>query len=50
MKLIESKPRGSYVSFEISDGRVIDVVPLTFGRARITVSHSAESVGWTDGW
>lgn len=50
MKLIDSKPRGSYISFELPDGRVIDVLPLTLGRARVTVSHNQGSLTWEDGW
>jgi len=34
----------------LPDGRVIDVVPLTFARARIILSESVEAVGWSDGY
>lgn len=35
----------------LEDGRVIDVVPLTFGRARLIISPCIDdSCGWTDGW
>jgi len=34
----------------LCDGRVIDVVPLMLGRARITLSDSLRAVGWTDAW
>lgn len=39
-----------YYTRTLEDGRVIDVVPLTFGRARITISDSAEDPSWSDGW
>lgn len=41
---------GYYLTRILSDGRVIDVVPLLFGRARIIISASLEDYGWTDGW
>lgn len=34
----------------LDDGRVVDVVPLTFGRARVTVSPSLDSGWYDDGW
>jgi hypothetical protein len=34
----------------LPDGRVVDVAPLTFGRARIVVSRDAEAMTWDDGW
>jgi hypothetical protein len=32
----------------LPDGRFVAVVPLTFGRARITIGVDAR--GWDDGW
>ena len=34
----------------LADGRVVDVTPLTFGRARIIISNDLEDFFWTDGW
>ena len=42
--------RGAYTTRVLEDGRVVDVVPLTFGRARIIVSPSLDSMTWSDGW
>jgi hypothetical protein len=42
--------RGSYRTRFVEDGRVIDLVPLTFGRARLIVSPSVTASVWTDGW
>ncbi len=42
--------RGAYLTRELPDGRVIDVFPLTLGRARITLSRSITAMDWTDGW
>lgn len=42
--------REAYYTRVLPDGRVIDVVPLTLGRARIMVSPSIDSFGWNDGW
>lgn len=39
-----------YYTHKIEDGRVIDVVPLTFGRARIIISASLDAWGYEDGW
>jgi hypothetical protein len=35
---------------ELPDGRVIDVIWLTYGRARIILSPSMDSASTTDGW
>lgn len=40
----------TYYTRVLDDGRVIEVVPLTFGRARLVISPSIDSVGWSDGW
>lgn len=42
--------RGAYCTFALPDNRVIDVIPLTFGRARITISRDMEDRGYSDGW
>jgi hypothetical protein len=42
--------RLAYFSRTLPDGRVIDVVPLTFGRARLIISEVADTLFWTDGW
>jgi len=47
MKLNE---RTAYATRILDDGRVVDVVPLTFGRARLIISDSLEDPMWRDGW
>lgn len=42
--------RQAYFTRVLDDGRVIDVVPLTFGRARITISRDIADMGYYDGW
>jgi hypothetical protein len=42
--------RGAYYTRVADDGRVIDVVPLSLGRARIILSDSADTWGWEHGW
>lgn len=39
-----------YLTRLLPDGRVVDVTPLLFGRARIIISNDLEDYGWTDGW
>jgi hypothetical protein len=39
-----------FLTLVLDDGRVVDVVPLTFGRARIIVSPSVDDFFWSDGW
>lgn len=34
----------------LADGRVISVVPLVFGRARVTIGQLADTSGYDDGW
>ena len=47
MKLNE---RRAYYTRVLEDGRVIDVVPLTLGRARLVISYNVVVSFWTDGW
>ena len=42
--------RGALLTRVLDDGRVIDLVPLTFGRARLVLSDTAEDQTWRDGW
>jgi hypothetical protein len=35
---------------ELSDGRVLEIMPLTFGRARIIILPERDSVEVLDGW
>jgi len=42
--------RGAIYTRDLPDGRVLDVVPLALGRARITLSPNREAGWWTDGW
>lgn len=41
-------PRGSYQTHALADGRVVDVVPLLFGRAKVTLSRHAADLGYLD--
>jgi hypothetical protein len=41
---------GTLASRVIDDGRVLDVYPLTFGRARLTISEREDSPFYMDGW
>jgi hypothetical protein len=34
----------------LADGRALDVLPLTFGRARLVVSPYPGCPWWDDGW
>jgi len=42
--------RNSYFTRHLEDGRVIDVLPLTYKRARLTISDSPDEQVYTDGW
>jgi hypothetical protein len=42
--------RQSYITLTLADGRVIDVFPLTFGRARIGISQDATVQAFDDLW
>ena len=42
--------RGAYLTKLFEDGRIADVVPLTFGRARLVLSATADDTGYVDGW
>jgi hypothetical protein len=44
------KRYGAIVSRVLDDGRVLDVYPLTFGRARLTLSHDESSPFYSDAW
>jgi hypothetical protein len=35
---------------ELPDGRVADVIALTFGRARLIVSRNRDTLLYDDGW
>jgi hypothetical protein len=48
--IYETNERGAYFTRPLADGRVIDVIPLTFGRARITISRDNKNMGYDDGW
>ena len=50
MPIYETNDRGAYFTRPLEDGRVIDVIPLTFGRARITISRDLKAMGYMDGW
>lgn len=42
--------RGAYLTVIHPDGRVVDVLPLTFGRALLGISPDADDVGYSDQW
>lgn len=42
--------RHAYFSRTLDDGRVLDVIPLTFGRARIVISRDENATDYLDGW
>jgi hypothetical protein len=42
--------RRAYDTRILADGRVLDVVPLLFGRARLTISRDLEDEGNYDHW
>jgi len=42
--------RASTLTRILADGRVLDVLPLTFGRARLCVSADVHTLGYDDGW
>lgn len=43
--------RDGYLATKVlPDGRVLDAVPLTFGRARLLVSDSVDDFEVRDGW
>lgn len=48
--IVPLNARGAYATRELHDGRIVDVVPLTFGRARLIISTHREAVTWVDGW
>jgi len=50
MPIFQTNERGAYFTIELEDGRVVDVIPLTFGRARITISDSITDLTYRDGW
>lgn len=39
-----------YARRVLDDGRVLDVAPLTFGRARVLISESLDAPEYLDGW
>lgn len=43
-------PRGAYVTFYSPDGHVLDVLPLTFGRARLCIARDALVETYLDGF
>jgi hypothetical protein len=40
-----------YIDYRIlADGRLIGVIPLTFGRARIVITEDRTGYSYSDGW
>jgi hypothetical protein len=42
--------RGAYLTRHIPGRGVVDIVPLTFGRARLLVSVSSEALSTLNAW
>lgn len=42
--------RGAILTRTLDDGRVIDLVPMLFGKWRLCVSADARDEAYTDGW
>ena len=42
--------RDAYFTRVLPDGRVLDVIPLTFGRARVTLSPNLASSFYDNAW
>jgi len=42
--------RHAYLTRKLANGQILDVIHLTFGRARITVSESLDDFGTVDEW
>lgn len=34
----------------LPDGRFVEVIPLTFGRARLCLGQAHDTLGYSDGW
>lgn len=49
-RVMSVNERLMYFTRVLPDGSVIDVMPLTLGRARIIYSASIEAATWIDGW
>ena len=47
--IIDPRP-DTIASGLLADGRVVDVIPLTYGRARLVVSRDAQVNWYEDGW
>lgn len=39
--------RGYYLTRILDDGRIVDLAPLTFGRARLLLSDSLQDAGYS---
>lgn len=48
--IYQDATRGAYLTREFADGRVADVVPLTFDRARLLISRDLLAETYDDGW
>ena len=48
-QIIDRRP-DTIASGLLPAGRVVDVVPLTYGRARLVVSRNAQASWYEDGW
>jgi hypothetical protein len=42
--------RGAYLTRPLDDGRVLDVISLTYDRARLTISATTNAVTYQNGW
>jgi hypothetical protein len=46
---------GAYMAFVLPDNRVLSIIPLTFGRARLCIANprydgTPDTTGYSDGW
>ncbi len=42
--------RGAWITRIMNDGRILDLMPLTFDRVRLTISEDIDSPIWIEGW
>jgi hypothetical protein len=47
---MNTNSRDAYFTRQLPDGRVIDVIPLTYGRARLHISENERILVYQDGW
>ena len=40
--VLQRNARGSFVTHQLADGRIVDLFPITFGRARLGISRDLQ--------